>query len=411
MDTAKKFSQRFGISIIFVIGMMLQYPLASSGATFYAILAGDTNDRTIGKGVTADIKNIWELINKIDQNVGWTTSSNASVLVTKPVLNGAFKETDLTGENLTAAIEGLSVGEDDVIFFYYSGHGRGDESGKTKWPYLVFNNQKDSVAYDKIFTMLKAKGARLLIILTDCCNNFSDWQESDQYGSKATKKAIQIPENYQKLFLKQRGYILATSSQPTEVSSASSAGSGSLFTYDFLQKLERELLSNNPTWDNIKSDELKIENQSMVFVQHPQYSIDVKPITGQPGPPAPVVTVPEPEPTPTATPEISSEEPDAKDACITWQFENDTPYQVYLEFYSQDRNKVWPEGYRFLFEANDPDTLTHKTCGNPGETICYGAWTVNGDLSWGTGQDNTYSCQDCCAVSEGVTEDLIRFTE
>jgi hypothetical protein len=82
---------------------------------------------------------------------------------------------------------------------------------------------------------------------------------------------------------------------------------------------------------------------------------------------------------------------------MLWEVTSEYPYRVQIEFYSQDRPHAWP-GDGQAYDLNDYETYTFELSCQPGEFICYGAWvTGDGDQYWGTGPDDAYHCEDCCA--------------
>lgn len=68
---------------------------------------------------------------------------------------------------------------------------------------------------------------------------------------------------------------------------------------------------------------------------------------------------------------------------VTFHIKNDSAYRVQVEFYSQRLNRAWPGGGEAWVQY---DGVTHEynlSC-IPGETICYGAWTMPNHTSfWG----------------------------
>ncbi len=86
--------------------------------------------------------------------------------------------------------------------------------------------------------------------------------------------------------------------------------------------------------------------------------------------------------------------PPAHAAELQWRFQSDYSYAVNLELYSQDRSHVWPGNNR-VYVLDDYDTHKISISCEYAEKICYGAWS--GDTYWGVGQDDQYSCEDCCA--------------
>lgn len=84
----------------------------------------------------------------------------------------------------------------------------------------------------------------------------------------------------------------------------------------------------------------------------------------------------------------------ASAAEMVWRFQSDYPYTVNLKLYSQERGHVWPGNDR-VYVLDDYDTHKISISCIYAEKICYGAWS--GDTYWGAGQDDQYSCEDCCA--------------
>jgi len=81
---------------------------------------------------------------------------------------------------------------------------------------------------------------------------------------------------------------------------------------------------------------------------------------------------------------------------LQWHIRSEHDYAVSLEFYSQDRNHVWP-GNGEVYVIRDYDVHDYTLTCNNGEKICYGAWVRNDSSSyWGSGYDGEQSCDSCC---------------
>ena len=81
---------------------------------------------------------------------------------------------------------------------------------------------------------------------------------------------------------------------------------------------------------------------------------------------------------------------------LQWHVRSEHEYAVSLEFYSQDRNHVWP-GNDEVYVIRDYDVHDYTLTCNNGEKICYGAWVRNDSSSyWGSGYDGEQSCDSCC---------------
>ena len=83
---------------------------------------------------------------------------------------------------------------------------------------------------------------------------------------------------------------------------------------------------------------------------------------------------------------------------LVWRIKSEHPNQVSVEFYSQDRNHVWPGGGE-VHIIKDWDTHTYSLTCDDGEKICYGAWVRNDSSTyWCAGNDGGQACDNCCAV-------------
>ena len=81
---------------------------------------------------------------------------------------------------------------------------------------------------------------------------------------------------------------------------------------------------------------------------------------------------------------------------MSWSFRNNHPNKVYLRFFSQDRDAVWP-GPDEYYVLDDGDPHEARLRCWEGEKICYGAWTTGGD-EWGVGENDASSCNGCCTT-------------
>ena len=214
--------------------VFLAAPMGAWAANLHAILVIDSGDKSIGRMVDLDRKLMDKELNQIAAMTGLN--------VRKTVLHGNNFKLDKVG----AAVNGLKVGSDDVILFYYSGHGFRTKQKTYKWPFFFFHSN-EPLDYAWVIQTLKAKGARLTITLTDACNNVvnASIREPAQYRAKAMVN----PDAYKTLFLKSKGYVAATSSIPGETSTATS--DGSLFTLSFLKALHEEGAKSNPKWQTV----------------------------------------------------------------------------------------------------------------------------------------------------------------
>lgn len=227
-------TNRLGVSFFFgVAAVLLTGPVAA--ATLHVILVGDTDADRIGRGVSLDLGRMSKLVKSVAHYTGLTLAPKT--LSGDELTHGrGYKE-------VTQAISGLSVDSDDVILFYYSGHGTNEQDG-SRWPSLaVEGNWNNLLKLDWVVAKLQQKNPRFFIAMADACNK--GLTEETLNPMTAEK-----PEHYQKLFLGYQGSIVASSSKPGQYSWNNSLN-GSLYTSAFLESLNEELASAEPDWNRL----------------------------------------------------------------------------------------------------------------------------------------------------------------
>jgi len=83
---------------------------------------------------------------------------------------------------------------------------------------------------------------------------------------------------------------------------------------------------------------------------------------------------------------------------VIFALQNGWNYTIHANFRSKSRNVVWP-GSNKAYILDDHKLHKIRLSCRPGEKICFGAWAAgNSEPIWGTGQDGTAGCQNCCSV-------------
>lgn len=85
--------------------------------------------------------------------------------VEKTVLQG----TNAKMTNILETLNNIKTGKDDIIFYYFSGHGL-MKNDKT---YMLTADEKD-LARDQVVSIIGSKNARLKMLISDCCSNSVD---------------------------------------------------------------------------------------------------------------------------------------------------------------------------------------------------------------------------------------------
>jgi len=240
-----------------IIGVLLFFTIASPSyaQTLYAIVVAGTNmsNETLSKGITKSF-------NEIDHELS---------LIPR-YTNLKLKKYYFTGDNfsgklLKKAINGIHCNHNDVILFYYLGHGFRYDNQIDRWPNLfvtydpedtISNSQLRlySVPFQWIINQLNNKGARLTITIDESCNSKINTPVpvvKDIKGLGSLAMNIRNPERYKELFEYSSGTISVSSSKPGQTSVVS-RDDGGYFTESFIEELkEQTSISNSADWKTI----------------------------------------------------------------------------------------------------------------------------------------------------------------
>ena len=233
-----------------------------SAATLHTVIVADTDNLNGGASFQTDLTKIIRLVKDISQSTNLTLN---------------FKEVsgnEFAIEEIKSTIEKLSIQSQDVVIFYYTGHGGRNPDKNSLWPSMDIRGKQLDVDWVKL--TLKNKNPRFLVILADTCNNFDD-SFSIQEEIFDSPRSIQS-KNYSHLFLNYTGHIFAIAAKPEQYAWGNTQYGG-FFTNTFLNSLNKELaFSTNPSWHNIMQQvgtTIQIKDK---IVQNPLYRIDITPI-------------------------------------------------------------------------------------------------------------------------------------
>lgn len=279
------------------------------GQTFHAIIFANTKNDNIGQSVQVDYDRMLLETKTVAKSIGYSLK--------KYTYYGTAMS--FNRDNLDRVIDGLSCGPQDIVFFYYSGHGGRAMNEDTNFPEMcLFVNEVDFVGMHQyyslhdVYTRLLKKKPRLVIAMGDLCNSTMTWYE------KPTKSASQGPselskgtcEVYRNLFLDVTGGFIMASSKPKVTSTCLVSGSnpqrhlGGNFTHYFLENLQNSVshdvdLGWNELLDKVivctqrhlvKDDDKCLVPQTPVYkneLTKVEISTPIPPIVISPQPPLP----------------------------------------------------------------------------------------------------------------------------
>lgn len=279
--------------MFFTILLSLMAPFVVLGQTLHAIIFANTQNDDIGQSVTVDFKRMGLEVTTIAKSIGYTLK--------KYYYYG--EQTKFNHHNLDKVLTDLSCTPDDIVFFYYSGHGLRAENEKTDFPEMcLYVNEEDFFTNTQfyplhdVYSRIINKQPRLTIVMGDLCNSLIEgYYRNEGNSSKgATILSKGTCNVYKNLFLNAKGGLIVTSSEPEYPSRCyifSKNGNwyhaGGYLTHSFLQTLQSFVSQNEDVnWQSLMNNTIVLTkelsktdvNGNPVRPQVPIYKSDIVPI-------------------------------------------------------------------------------------------------------------------------------------
>ncbi len=214
--------------------------------TLHLMIAADTKDRSIGRSTQQDMDDIYTTFSKISAELGIK-----------------IKKYRVAGDNFSKSrifnnINSISNGENDIVIFYYSGHGFNDESKESSFASMSLDGPEYSL--EELYHRLKNKNARLTMIIGDLCNSIPETRRGTGIKESIPFKSGYFfdAEKLYKLFVESKGTLLSSSSSKGEWSYCMSNANRTLgnghFTHSFIEAIIKEtskVYQNSTNWSKI----------------------------------------------------------------------------------------------------------------------------------------------------------------
>jgi hypothetical protein len=268
---------KFLIVFITLYGSLSFSP--AKAQTIYLIVFANTNDPSavLRKGMAETRDNI-----------------EAEITEVANVLGLQYKKAVLSGDDSNLAylhniLENLDSSSDDIIFFFYIGHGIHKPEIDSKWPQLSFakskhNRSMELISFSEIIKGFEAKNPRLLIGIVEACNALDgriEYYEDEILGLASLGYTQRDKERLKELYLLSEGTVLSSSSEPGQKSYVSSQGG--YFSSAFIDA-QKDLtsVSDYADWTTLL-EKTKLRTQTLTRLkaknpkrQIPQYIVNVK---------------------------------------------------------------------------------------------------------------------------------------
>lgn len=214
----------------------IEQNLTTSKPTIHLIIAANTKIGDIGQSCIVDKRNVISEFEGVSEVLG--------VNLTQHIIEDA----QFTKNNLINTLNSINSQPNDVIVFLYTGHGFRWSDQTDSYPNLDLRtssyqaiNSETSVSLSSVYNLLVGKGARLTLVLGDCCNSdvgVNQLSNSNYLANRANSNFDN--QRLYDLFIKSKGSVISTAASPGEYS-WSNAVNGGFFTDSFLQSLREEI--------------------------------------------------------------------------------------------------------------------------------------------------------------------------
>lgn len=242
--------------LMFLILLSINITVAQA-QTFHTIIMVNKEEPNRQVDRTADFNNMSTFFGTIARSLGYKNNMLR------------YSGQNFRAANALQAIESLKVGLNDIVVFYYSGHGANWDDDE--WPHMAFLDRQygETAIYNKLRE--KFGNAKLILCISDCCN-------MDSEGTRREKRTYSgfDPALVKKLFTDfegHRSYEISASIRGQY--SYSNRQYGALFGIAFREAVSSALTGNTqPNWvyvlEKAKSLTLEFTKQE----QMPQFKMN-----------------------------------------------------------------------------------------------------------------------------------------
>lgn len=173
---------------------------------------------------------------------------------------------DFSRDGVVAMLNKLRPASNDIVVFLYSGHGFRFDNQESRFPQMDLTTSSyqelgdNYLAMADVFDDIQNKGARLNIVMSDCCNTPIGEEAPVSTGTTLYSRATSnfSLDRQRDLFLNTRGSILSTASSPGEPSVCDQ--SGGFYTIGFIRSLRKEISSTSSepvSWLNVMDNTIE----------------------------------------------------------------------------------------------------------------------------------------------------------
>jgi len=256
------------MKFLFLILSLLSPLYLEASPRLRVLIVADIVSRDIREGTSRDYRRIQESV------------KNIAEALHVPLSQSTLVEKNYTPDKIKNWIR--AIRKEDIVLFYYSGHGFRPKKKSIPWPSLacktVVRKKSHFISGKEIISSVKKRHPRFSLILFDCCNDPLHAKSPTEITSQfLIPDGIPLP-GLATLFLHTRGSVAISAASPGQPALALIGGKtiGSLFSMSFIRSLFEEGQYSDTSWHSVIERALPAIRSGSSERQRPFYKIDTK---------------------------------------------------------------------------------------------------------------------------------------
>jgi hypothetical protein len=218
--------------------------------TLHLLIVANTNDPDIGTTCMLDKERTLKTFSDLAEFMGIKLDA-------KTIFGDTYNK-----QNVDDAVNSLQATKNDIVVFYYSGHGF-SKNDQHLYPYMELRSKsfqgldENSINIEDVYSRMRQKGAKVTLVISDCCNTLPETPPAIS-GEVALTRSSSLGwnlNNCMQLFLPPAPVaILMTAAAKGEMSAGNNSYGG-FFTSNFRSTLVNFLspayVLNNVSWKKL----------------------------------------------------------------------------------------------------------------------------------------------------------------
>jgi hypothetical protein len=137
---------------------------AEKATTLHLVIVANTNDPDIGTTCMLDKDRTLKIFSDVAEFMGIKFDA-------KTIFGNDYNK-----KNVQDAVAAIKASPQDIVIFYYSGHGY-TKNDNYQYPYMELRSKsfqgldENSINVEEVYSSIKQKGARVSLVISDCCNS------------------------------------------------------------------------------------------------------------------------------------------------------------------------------------------------------------------------------------------------